>query len=437
MTFDFDLSKLKLPNAPEILSKIRNSNQQHDFTKLGEVLQQIFKMDLASNFYAKLRNVFSKLSADYLIDVKAKLSALIFKKDEVSLNLGGLEIVSMQDECKLDALLLLVYENALNQLRLFIDNVERATILELENFQKSEASALGQSDEINTKDNKKAEVVKNNYIDEFKEIKVIVDIEINKSFASLISKNLSNAVSHSNLDLFFDHYVLIRGIVKNNDNLLGSIFTKVQSGYIDQYFETREKKILESLDCEDWSALQQVPAHYQSILNFMENNGIQAMRQIEVEKAIPMLEACEHVSSEGELKATIELNKNGYKVMLTMLELINLIFDSYKMLIIMETLLSSKIVSWIAKILKSFVDSNYLIVLEGEGVKKGRLKSVSQKEISVTSANALIIRNLFYILINGIQQEDNRANELLTSLNNIESSCEAKMSDLFQQRYIE
>lgn len=133
-----------------------------------------------------------------------------------------------------------------------------------------------------------------------------------------------------------------------------------------------------------------------------------------------------------QVKNFIEIDVNKYKIMCSTVNLINSIFESYKILLICDESLMPHICDSICSNLTKFLEINNEMVLDGEGVRKGKLKAIYQKEISMVSSNTLIIKKIV-----GLFSGNHLLSPIFTDLNKLIeknlSSCKIKISELFQQ----
>lgn len=341
-----------------------------------------------------------------------------------------MEIVSIQDNDKLDQLFLLICNKTLKYLSDNISRLEIFILAQLENYIKDNTNYIN--------DNKKKEILMNNYRDEFNEIKTIINNENGKIIQTILNKNLINAMSHSNLDTFLKCFINLSNIISIDDessNRLYILFSKFESDYIFQFFEIKNKKITESVDCEDWNALSNPPNNYQTMINFIQNNNPMELRNItDRNKVLSLFEEEEKMTlSTVTDKNTIEINNKSFKLVICTLDIIKVVYDSLKMITILDRNLNDLIINNLIKILNNFLILNKELILDGEGCSKGKLKSISQKEVSIVCSNVNIVKNILFFISQYFNEEV--FNDINQTIDKIIHTCKCKISDnYFRQR---
>ena len=132
------------------------------------------------------------------------------------------------------------------------------------------------------------------------------------------------------------------------------------------------------------------------------------------------------------VKNYIEIENSKYKIMNSTITLINSIFETYKILLICEDSLMPHLSDSICTQLTKFLEINNEMVLNGEGVRKGKLKAIYQKEISMVCSNAYIVKRIVKLFSTN-QLLYPIFGDLSILIENILRSCRLKISDLFQQ----
>ena len=127
----------------------------------------------------------------------------------------------------------------------------------------------------------------------------------------------------------------------------------------------------------------------------------------------------------------IEIEELKFKISNSAIILISHFFDVFKMLLICDDSLMPHISDSLCFHITKYLDITNEIVLLGEGVQKGKLRAITQKEISTVCANATIVKKIIKIF---------SCNQLLTAIfadlkekiDTIINTCKCKISDLFE-----
>lgn len=132
-----------------------------------------------------------------------------------------------------------------------------------------------------------------------------------------------------------------------------------------------------------------------------------------------------------EVKNTVEFKDGKFKIMSSTITLINCIFETFKILLVCEDSLMPHICDSICSQIRKFIEYHREMVLDGEGVRRGKLKAIYQKEISIVCSNALIIKR-FIGLFASNQLLSPIFVELRVSIEDILNTCRVKINELFQ-----
>jgi hypothetical protein len=127
----------------------------------------------------------------------------------------------------------------------------------------------------------------------------------------------------------------------------------------------------------------------------------------------------------------IEFKDAKFKIMNSTITLINCIFETYKILLVCEDSLMPHICDSICSQIRRFLEFHREMVLDGEGVRKGKLKAIYQKEISIVCSNALIIKR-FVSLFATSQLLSPIFVDISSSIEVILKTCRVKINELFQ-----
>lgn len=337
------------------------------------------------------------------------------------------------DNDKLDLLFLLVFSKCINSLN---DNIVQFQSIVIENL---ESFCISRNVE-----EKKLQILKENYLDEFREINVILKNELSKIINVNVTKTLNNLIMQINIDSFVYNYYITIQIIESQKIKNDAIILKFQTEFAKQYFENRDRRLRDSLNYEDWNSLLTLSQSYQNMVNFIANGDVN-IKTLSLEEAKIIFEDLErdnqNVTPNGtgtinpDNKNIIEINGSCFKLMLTTLDIIKTIYDVVKLITLFDKSLTPTILSEINLFLFVFLNLNKEIVLEGEGVKKGRLKAIYQKEISIVCANVNIVKNLttvFYkrLICNDLIFNFN-FNELHIFCDKLIHTCKCNISDLF------
>jgi hypothetical protein len=338
-------------------------------------------------------------------------------------------MTSVQDDEKNDQLFLLIIDKCVYVVKDIIKSLKSTLLDELQIF-----LSTGVIDE------KKTEITRKNYVDELFEIEKIIHIEMNKIIHTSLLKCLNNAMGHLNIDLFLDNFFIISSILKSHGDEFNYVYTKFQNEYIFHYFEKKEKKIKDGIECEDWTAFQTVPTNFQGIADAVSNFDLNEIKKLEVSEIIKFFEEKSPNDEDG--KSTIEINKIKFKLMPITLEVIKVTYDSLKMLSLFDITMFQNIINNLTNLYTQFASMNKEIILDGNG----HLETLSQNEVSITCANISILKNIVLCLMqndksNILSQSTNQIaiinfNDLLKLLDNLIHTCKCRISDLIDSKCI-
>jgi hypothetical protein len=354
----------------------------------------------------------------------------------------------MQDSEKSDQIQLLILNKCVSIIKENLNTFKQTVLEEL-------------TTQLINEGGKKSEIIKKNYLDEFLEIEKIISSELNKILHTLTVKCLNNAMVHINIDTFFSNYFTIKNVL-NLNNLqveFNYIFLKFQNEYIFHYFEKKEKKIKDSVECEDWQAFQNIPGSFQKLADVITKFSLDDVRINNEGEIIKYFSENEHGQNGDQIitninvnstqindssitnnnNTTIEINKINFKLMPTTLEVIKIAYDSLKMLSLFDYSMFQTIINNLINLFTNFANFNKEIILDGNG----HIQSLSQNEISITCANLSIVKNIIQSLMqndtnNLIGKYSNSiANilfkDLLVLLDNLIHTCKCRISDLIDR----
>lgn len=237
-----------------------------------------------------------------------------------------------------------------------------------------------------------------------------------------------------------------------------------------QFFETKSENLTEILEKEDWNAVTVVSPKIQNLMKFiLENNFIELKFKDKnliqeafnldkpFEYPLPPVTLTKSVSTnniplpganqeENKInpnpdQGLLFINESKFKVTNSSLELLYFVYDTAKVICYFDSNLSETIVYQFVKIVKYYLNFSKEIIIQGEGVKKGKMKSISQKEISLLCANICILETVILQFIKNFscQMMDEKQeiiipslNELLSITKKMHNNCKEKINELFQ-----
>jgi hypothetical protein len=142
------------------------------------------------------------------------------------------------------------------------------------------------------------------------------------------------------------------------------------------------------------------------------------------------------ISELGQIKTIIEINNKTFKATNISLELIKFFYESLKMILLLDENQTETIIYQVTKITKNICNLADQSIIELEGLKKGKFKAITQKEITLLTSNYSIVKNMFIILLNSFSHLEMGVQEIKKSIDiidNLSQKCLDKMQELFQQ----
>lgn len=318
------------------------------------------------------------------------------------------------------------------------------------------------------------------------EIKKFYSKEMNKIIEPIVDSIFSNSINQLDIDNFsflteeikillkyyFSNLSILDAVNSNcnancNDN---GMFLKLQNEFVFQFFEEKGEYIRDILDREDWNIITsqgdntnintnkirtaQLKINFLLETNFIHlkftdkaklNNIIANSIIINFNERSENFENLENSQNSIPQTSLLEIRDVKFKFTNSILDLINFIFDFVKLISHFDISLCETTVYQFVKILKFYLVFCKETIIEGEGVKRGKLKSISQKEISMLCANINIIEAILFELIKNFSSEylEEQQEILIPSLNEILNYvrklhiyCKEKINELFQFTYI-
>lgn len=461
-----------------------------DFLKIKEILNVFFKREKdetinslnSVNFgdYEKMinENLNNLISVSGPFSkIKKCFSEIIMNLNEVlskTINTGLLKIneIGLKNNEKGKLLLMIISKSFLvidNNFRIFIkfisDNYIFYTVAGINNSPNPNFTQCNQ-------------VLLNFY----SEIKKFYSKEMNKIIEPIFDSIFSNSINQLDIDNFSTLTEEIKNLLKNylsNFSILDAVnsncndngmFIKLQNEFVFQFFEEKAEYIRDILDREDWNIITiqgdntnintnkirtaQLKINFLLETNFIHlkftdvtklNNIIANSKIINLNEKSEDSENSENSQNSMPQNSLLGIRDVKFKFTNSILELINFIFDFVKLISHFDISLCETTVYQFVKILKFYLVFCKETIIEGEGVKRGKLKSISQKEISMLCANINIIEAILFELIKNFSSEylEEQQEILIPSLNEVLNYvrklhiyCKEKINELFQFTYI-
>jgi len=322
----------------------------------------------------------------------------------------------------------------------------------------------------------------------FSEIQKNMEYENSKILNTLLNKTLKYFNNFDDIDIYMRSFLNFREVLKSIDNEnfdLKILMRKQFFEFISPIIEDKLKYLDESLENETWSNtifnensdknimnLQKLQNRidiifyknfedYKKVMNVDLFNQIITSQNSNISLSFFKKNQNEdknsetnnnsnnnnHTSGENntsekiintgntqqniDTKNTIEIRDEKFKIMNSSIVLINSIFELFKLILICDDSLMPHICDMMCSQIRKFLDYNREMVLNGEGVRKGKLKAIYQKEISIVCSNALIIERLVKLFWSN-QLLKPIFSEITDLIQNIHITCKKKISELFQ-----
>ncbi len=203
--------------------------------------------------------------------------------------------------------------------------------------------------------------------------------------------------------------------------------------YIFQFFELWDENIRNELENDEWNPLVSIPNKYTNILNLFKSTNLQ-------KKNVQKIDTYEYfvyfeTSHENTETAIFDVYGKSYKATNCVLYLIEFIYETIKILNIFDISLTETIVFQFSKMIITYVNLCKEAILEGEGYKRGKLKTISQKELSTLCANMNIIKGIIDVLLTNIIQEElqQSLSNILKNIQLVLNNSKQRIAELFVQ----
>jgi hypothetical protein len=401
-------------------------------------------------------------------------------------------------------------------------------------------------------DPKKSEIILNNYIDEFNEIKKILIIENAKNLNSLLNKSLKNFQNINDIDIYLKtilQFRIVLSCIKNENFEYKSSLKKQFLEFITTYLDEKNNILLNALEEEKYIAINDnLPQSLQKKLNILFKKSLEEYKKdlsldnfnkiitldinksndndndndnfinininnnnnlIDLNKEKPLnlitninkdkekendndyekdnketideenntnlntnininitkniknninniIELTQEKPNDISLKEKeinsisnntqnplinsnsnsnsnmIEIEGLKLKISNSTIILINYFFEVFKMMIICDDSLMPHISDSLSFNVTKYLEIKNETVLLGDGVKKGKLRAITQKEISIVCSNAVIVKKIINIF--GFNQLLTAIfSDLKIKIDSIINTCKCKISELFEQ----
>jgi hypothetical protein len=375
-----------------------------DFKDILDSMNLIIKMDV--NFYAKLRGVITKSCYEVFIMAKEDLN--------IALSAGeGFETISEDTEM----INTMVYNRIINHLLKSLHRLKDAFINQLED---SLDDSLAQ----------KKEVIVGNYKGELEEIYSIIQEEANKTILAQVTKTINEKVTQCNIEAFETSLAMLRQI-------LGTKFTqldKAERDFVTAFYEIKEKKLYESIECESWSyETHNIPENYQLMINFIEkNNFIDIKKTLDRESITKLYDDGMIYTNEDKTNSLLEIGGNKYKLfMLTTLEVIRLAYETTKIYLYLDSDNGTLAIKSFIRVLSGFIRLNNDTVLESKEYKT----PVVPKKVAIVCSNVNMARGIISSFTRYDVESIDTYTEVLQLTTNVLTLAKSKFShDYFPQR---
>lgn len=126
---------------------------------------------------------------------------------------------------------------------------------------------------------------------------------------------------------------------------MGFIISKPQTDFIFQFFEDKSSKMIESIECDDFSNLKIVSPFYQAIVDFIEEKSFKSLKDSDKESVIVEFEKLSFANSQNEFnsKGMIKIMTKQFKCCCSTLEVIKFVIETIKLFILFDELYQDQI----------------------------------------------------------------------------------------------
>lgn len=168
--------------------------------------------------------------------------------------------------------------------------------------------------------------------------------EINKKVFYQMESILESYIQVLMVDTFINNYNNILESVSDYTSKMSidveSYSSKPISDFIFQYFEDREKKLRDGLECDDFSAVSIVASNYRSIIKFLIESDYREFKEKGVKENLAIFDSLQTCVDEDEEtkrnQSLVDIGDKKFKVICSTFEILKFIFDIVKMVILMD-----------------------------------------------------------------------------------------------------
>ena len=425
----FVLEKISLypKKYNDIMTSIIFSEAKEELEKMSDICDYYIKSNLINNLYTQLRGIFLTLTEKTMNNIISIINEELIKEEEIKEEKENKEEysdINIQNEITI-LLCLLVSKNKFKEILIeFIDIL----------YKKLE----------------KNENTDEKIINEINYIKILIQKNINNKFLEQIKKCLETISSCNNLDIYINNFYLVLEMLKDEisnyektednidqaekeENELHNIIIEQQKKFVENITNYLITKF-ETDKYKSWEALKEIPQRYQNLLNiffsFDINNNclkdeniitkfpsekIKLIKELEDEEEEKTNNSDDNTDIINNQLITIKSGDNSeikIKSNQTLLEIIQLSFDTLKMFTIFHKECYGSILQNFTRIILSHLN------FQTEQIYSGQCNfAVSQQEICIT--------HCIFILIGYIYEHIKTSDFFLT----VADVCESNIAD--------
>ena len=425
----FVLEKISLypKKYNDIMTSIIFSEAKEELEKMSDICDYYIKSNLINNLYTQLRGIFLTLTEKTMNNIISIINEELIKEEEIKEEKENKEEysdINIQNEITI-LLCLLVSKNGFKEILIeFIDIL----------YKKLE----------------KNENIDEKIINEINYIKILIQKNISNKFLEQIKKCLETISSCNNLDVYINNFYLVLEMLKDEisnyektednidqaekeENELHNIIIEQQKKFVENITNYLITKF-ETDKYKSWEALKEIPQRYQNLLNiffsFDINNNclkdeniitkfpsekIKLIKELEDEEEEKTNNSDDNTDIINNQLITIKSGDNSeikIKSNQTLLEIIQLSFDTLKMFTIFHKECYGSILQNFTRIILSHLN------FQTEQIYSGQCNfAVSQQEICIT--------HCIFILIEYIYEHIKTSDFFLT----VADVCESNIAD--------
>ena len=379
--FVYDKLSSSSDKAKEILMNISFANSV-SLDKVREITQCYIKSDIINSLYLKMRGILTGLSKDIMITVLESLRKEFKETNNTNGDINnfldniGSQVTVIADVEKNEQCILLCLIQGRKQL--------------LSNIQSITNEICNLISNTGTNANKKYEVIKRNFNEEFKEIIKLIEISTNDIVRNQVEKCLKESLSHSNLDTFIENFYIIKDIVGTNHSF-DSQYVKYQNEYINNWYQDKNKRFNSPI-YQNWEEIKEIPSNFQNLIDIfctyeINTNYIadDTVNPFDVINTLNNIEAQYQISNSV---GYVTIGNCKLKCNQCSLDIIKTSHEVIKLFSLFSVQTWGTILTSYRKLQQSF--GNY----QNEQILNGLNKVVSQTEISMTYSIVELIRQI-------------------------------------------